>query len=98
MFLLWEDWTQVRTLPHQIRPQEKNGDEAPCPSPPEKQTPHQNEPNYGEWMIVTRKRNQVKNGQDRGTKSLTRQAIPDEFETKGKVVIILLACLLLSQI
>ncbi|KAF3951998.1 hypothetical protein CMV_022404 [Castanea mollissima] len=55
-----------------------------CPHhPTEKQTPHHNDQNYGEWMIVTRKRNPTKVGRDRGAKSPTRHSAPNNSRTKG---------------
>lgn len=48
------------------------------------QQDEQIEPNFGEWMLVNRKRNLVKNGQARGTKLPQQQPIVTSKGTKGK--------------
>nr|POE73168.1 hypothetical protein CFP56_58664 [Quercus suber] len=48
------------------------------------QQDEQIEPNFGEWMLVSRKRNLVKNGQARGTKLPQQQLVVTSKGTKGK--------------
>ena len=77
---------KVDSCPHHIRPHTLVGDEASSSNTAEKQTPHhndQNDHNYGEWMIVTRKRNPVITGRNRGAISPTKAEIPNCSGTKG---------------
>ena len=74
---------KVDNCPHHIRPHTLVGDEASSSNIAEKQIPHQNDHNYGEWMIVTRKRNPIRTGRNRGVFPPTKAEIPNCSGTKG---------------
>ena len=75
---------KVDSCLHLTKPHTMAGDEASPSNPIEKQTPHhndQNDQNYGEWMIVTRKRNPVRTGRNHGA-TLTKHGVPNNSGTK----------------